>query len=325
MIRADDGTSVIQFAIWPLFRVKGSNPMRVLVPLDGSPLAETALGPATQLLGAATTPGTLILARVVEASIGTAAFVLAYDQAINAAVENANDYLRDLAARPELAGLIVERHTVVATNTVGALITQEAERRQAELIVMSSHGRGGLALVALGSVATQVARASAVPVLVVRAADTFFGPRLPTEPFDVLVPLDGSVFAEAALPQAMTMAQAFQGAVRLLMVIPPAVPGDIQPPHATTADEAAAYLRGVARRLESSGIPITTQVAIGEPGETIPALAHKPNVACDLIVMATHGRSGLRCLLVGSVTEAVMRQTRKPLLIVPAALARISA
>lgn len=299
--------------------------MRLLVPLDGSPLAEFALGPAAQLLRASPTPGTLVLVRVVEAAPGSAAFVLAYDQAITTAVEVATDYLRDVAQRNSLQGLTVEFHAVLAADSIGAIIVHEAAKRQCDDIVMSSHGRSGLARMALGSVAAQVARLSTVPVFIVRAGGDLFAGRPSASPFTLLVPLDGSPFAERAIAPALALARELHGAIRLLMVVPPAVAGDIQPPDMTTADEAAAYLRAAQSRFATSDVAVTTQVAIGEAAHVIAALSQKPDAVCDLIVMATHGRTGVPRLVLGSVTDAVLSHTQKPMLVVPAVLAKTTA
>jgi len=120
----------------------------------------------------------------------------------------------------------------------------------------------------------------------------------------VVIPLDGSELAEQALAPACRIAERFGGELLLLRVVTPERP---------LVEEAEAYLSGLA--LPVLGLSIRTRVLCGAPPELIIAAAAESGA--DLIVMSTHGRAGLLRLLYGSVTEAVLRGSPVPVLVVP--------
>jgi nucleotide-binding universal stress UspA family protein len=141
----------------------------------------------------------------------------------------------------------------------------------------------------------------------------------------ILVSLDGSALAEQALAPAFSVAAKYNAAIVLLRVVPPerALPGlqylAVRPngaaadPAQDLIDEAQDYLARVT--LPMQGVPVHTRVLVGAPPELIVATAFE--AAADLIVMSTHGRTGLTRLLYGSVAEAVLRGSPVPVLLVP--------
>jgi nucleotide-binding universal stress UspA family protein len=143
----------------------------------------------------------------------------------------------------------------------------------------------------------------------------------------ILVALDGSELAEAALAPAFALAEKFGGEVVLLRVTvagrvfagAPLVASRTYFPEAETllTDErdAADYLQRINRRCRNSGVTIRTRALPGTPAEAVVAAAR--DEAADLIVMSTHGRSGLDRLVYGSVAEAVLRGAHVPVLLVP--------
>lgn len=151
---------------WP-----GDRPLRILVPLDGSELAEEALGPASNLadvLGAK-----MLLLRVVAPRCYGLAEDYAEDyRSLEAALESglaeARSYLEAVASRLRGAGRAVEVHEVLGP--VGSMIAAEAQQQGASLIALATHGRGGLARLVMGSVATAVLHRTEVPLLLVRPA-----------------------------------------------------------------------------------------------------------------------------------------------------------
>ena len=143
----------------------------------------------------------------------------------------------------------------------------------------------------------------------------------------ILVPLDGSELAERALEPAIRIAEKFGGEVILLRV---AVPETMlvglacltpQPYEVYDADlwrdqeEAQAYLSGITTRWAAAQVPVRTEVISGTPPEMIVEAAQE--AGADLVVMSTHGRSGLSRLIYGSVAEAVLRGARVPVLLIP--------
>jgi nucleotide-binding universal stress UspA family protein len=134
----------------------------------------------------------------------------------------------------------------------------------------------------------------------------------------ILVPLDGSELAQVALPHAVHLAALFQAELILLRVAyAPAYPGSdpVTAQHAVVA-ESDIYLKAVATSLSAQGFTLHTSVRYGNAAEEIIAFASQESVA--LIVMATHGRSGVGRWLLGSTAERVLRGTTVPILLVRA-------
>lgn len=142
----------------------------------------------------------------------------------------------------------------------------------------------------------------------------------------ILVTLDGSDFSERALEPAFHIAKKFGAEVVLLRALSAevvAVAAGSGPQYVELSrmherhdrEEAESYLRSLKAQWLATGVPILTQVTVGAPPEQI--LAAADTGAVDLIVMSTHGRSGLSRFLYGSVAEAVLRGTQRPVLMIP--------
>lgn len=143
----------------------------------------------------------------------------------------------------------------------------------------------------------------------------------------VLVPLDGSPLAEMALPTAIELLRDSPDATLILLRAAEAttLPG-VDPTGAQVAvvHEAEEYLEDVAARARDEGVSrVITSVWYSQPAKAIVEAA--PVRGADLIVMSTHGRSGLRRIVLGSVAESVLRGTQTPILLVPAAGVRVDA
>jgi nucleotide-binding universal stress UspA family protein len=141
----------------------------------------------------------------------------------------------------------------------------------------------------------------------------------------ILVPLDNSKLAELALPDALTLAQLNKATITLLHVIPPShLPTADYPVTPVLIDQfiedqrkwAQGYLDEVRNRLRSEGVTIQTAVEVGLAAETIIDYAAEYHV--DLIVMSTHGRSGLQRWVYGSVADKVLRGAHVPVVLVRA-------
>lgn len=144
----------------------------------------------------------------------------------------------------------------------------------------------------------------------------------------ILVPLDGSDLAEAALPSAEELARKFHSRIVLMQVVdfpPPTLPDEpgmmtpIQPEILDEAAEAEAlhaeqYLATLCDRLNKDGLSATYHVARGNPADEIINYAKERSM--DLIAMSTHGRSGLASLVFGSVAHEVLRHSRTPILLI---------
>jgi nucleotide-binding universal stress UspA family protein len=253
----------------------------------------------------------------------------------------ARSYLAEVIQRPDLAGIKTERAILVGL--AAEAILDAVRSHQADVIVICSHGRTGVTRWALGSVANHVVHHSPVPVLVVRQQGTLPGEPVAAgaRPFRVLVPLDGSALAEAALLPAASLAAGLAapepGALQLVQI----VHHERHQAHEATAahqareaalQEAESYLAVVAERLRSGSLaPLKLQVSwsavwnldvaaglIDAAEQGIMAQGQQAGGAgpCDLIAMATHGRTGPRRWVMGSITERVLRGTKLPLLVV---------
>lgn len=318
---------------------------RIVVPLDGSPRAEQAIPVAARLVRASA--ASLVLVRVALIPFESSRWrspvvppeVIQHD--IDAELDHVKTYLEGAATLSALAGLTVETHVLVGS-VVAQRLLSAAQSLQADLLVMCSHGYSGLTRWALGSVVLHVARQSSVPVLVLHEQAGALPNLQPgeTRPVRVLVALDGSAFAEAAVAPAASLSAAWSapwpGALHLAHILPfPLSEESGQTERVTLARERAliaakAYLRRVEQSLQEGEVAglkllVTSSVAVhadvaealmrmAEHGSSLEAVAGVNG--CDVIAMATHGRGGLKRWALGSVTERVLGASRLPLLIV---------
>jgi len=298
---------------------------RILVPLDGSPLAEQALGCAIALARAL--PAELVILRAVsippdtQEVLGSAGLEVA---ALREQVEEeASTYLREVARELEDVHLSVQQ--VVRHGPPSEAIVDYAAEGDIRQIVMTTHGRTGISRWTHGSVAERVLQAASVPVLMVRAEER----KLHISPPQVslrriLVPLDGSKVAEQVLSSATDIAQALDAEMILFQVPIIHVSGSLSgdwylPIHGvleTATQDAEAYLDRVAAGLREEGVTVSTAMRIGGVADSIIGYAQANQV--NLIAMCTHGRTGLGRWLLGSVADRVLRGSRVPILLVRA-------
>jgi nucleotide-binding universal stress UspA family protein len=284
----------------------------ILIPLDGSPLAERALGYAA-LLSQRSGARTVLIESVHPRTLPG----IDPGDEQTARTQRAEEYLRTAATRFGAETTRVDTH-VSADEPVEAIL-DGATRYQADLIVMSTHGRGGLSRMLYGSVADQVLRRTTIPVLLV---PSIVEHAWPTQgPLSLLIPLDGSALAAEALQSAEMLIESFGAKLTLLRVVqPPAYPlygeGYAYVPYDEDAEiaEARRYLEDEALQLTDLGPRVDTEVAVGDPARIIGEIARERDV--DVVVMATHGSGGLSRLLLGSVATGTLRHTTAPLLLV---------
>jgi nucleotide-binding universal stress UspA family protein len=301
----------------------------VLVPLDGSFRAEQALPVAARLARA--TGGSLLLARVVNPPIdysgGLSPVPMMTEQIIESETIGVADYLTAIAARPLLAG--IETTTEVLFGFPGQQLIEAATAHGSDLVVLCSHGRTGFTRWALGSVAHTLVHQSTVPVLVLRQEDVLAHVEM-ARSFCTLVPLDGSLLAEAALApaEALTaaLAVADRGALHLVQVVKDfhskAEEGEVFESNEEARRLARSYLATVAERVESkvAGRTLAVIASVELASDVASALLGVAEQAgpggCDLIAISTHGREGLERWVMGSVTQRLLDTTRLPMLIV---------
>jgi nucleotide-binding universal stress UspA family protein len=239
---------------------------------------------------------------------------------------NANTDLDAAAALVRAPGVAVER--LIAQGEPDDAIREAIGGRGADMIAMASHGRGAVGRALFGSVADRVTRGSTVPVLIVRAADD--APPSHVTLDRIVVPLDGSALAERALPVAAAIARRLKVPVAIVRAIDaatavPVAPGAIGIAPAGSApviaqlwddaeNEARTTVRDAVATLEQDGVQASGETLNGSPFFAI-SEATRPG---DLLVLTSHGRSGIGRWLLGSVAEKLVREAPAPVLLVPA-------
>jgi nucleotide-binding universal stress UspA family protein len=303
---------------------------RLLVPLDRSELAEDALGQATAIARAAHAGVDVVL---VHQLLPFGAFG---DAPWNAGqIDAEHKYVQSIA--DELAsGASVSATQTVLTGSPAEMICRRAQEVEADLIVMTSHGRTGLSRAWLGSVADGVLRQSSVPVLMLRPLETATNRRAAKHLFKhILVPLDDSMLAQDILASASSLAACTGASVTLLRVVDPvpmillaselpvAYPATVRDVEATeqVVADAQKEIGRVAQQIrDESHAEIDAQVVVdSSAAHAIIEFARTHEI--DVIAMATHGRGASR-LLMGSVADKVVRGSGLPVLLHrPAAVA----
>ncbi|MBN1135318.1 MAG: universal stress protein [Anaerolineae bacterium] len=299
---------------------------RILVPLDGSPLAEQALPCAVTLargMGAE-----LVLLRAVWILPDILEILDESTVELNAVVDEleaeANSYLGALADQLREAGL--SAYSVVRRGPAAEAILDYAEQMNIDQIVMATHGYSGIKRWTHGSVAERVLQTARTPLFLVRASEQDLDSdwRQPVRCRRILVPLDGSPAAEQILPTAVTVAKAMSGDLILFQVPIVHVSGwmtgewylPIQGMLDTAEGDAHLYLSTIAGRLMEQGLHVVTATGSGSVADCIVEYAEANRI--DLIAMCTHGRTGLARWALGSVADRVLRASSAPILLVRA-------
>jgi len=296
---------------------------KVLIPLDGSKTAEKVLPYARHLAGKLKIPIELLaVIDIAEMATHIAAEKARYlNTMIEDGVRASTTYLRGIATTFPDANVTCTVEKGRAEDT----IIERGEADSSLLITMATHGRSGLNRFLLGSVAEKVLRGSTNPLLLIRAADEAKGEgeaRLTS----IVVPLDGSELAESVLPGVATLAKMLDLEVVLFRAyhIPyNAYGGDdgymVNYDELLTSvrDESNEYLEKKVAELKKLGVAkVSAATKEGFPGDEIIALGRR--TPDNLIAMCSHGRSGVRRFVLGSVTETVVRHSGDPVLVVRA-------
>jgi nucleotide-binding universal stress UspA family protein len=264
--------------------------IRILVPLDGSPTAETILPALMPLVGRRPTTLTLlqILDRVDE-------------------IEASRSYLSRLQKDLKRDG--VQAVPLVELGRPADEILNWAQPRKHDLAAMTTHGRTGLRRAFMGSVAEEVVRHSTIP-LVLNRPDTKIG-----DWKRIVVALDGSAISERILDEATRLARLLQATLHIVRVSLPLLPtADMFfEPMPSAAEDPEPYLEEICTRLAGRGIFAVPVLREGFAGVEIGEYASE--ISAGLIAMMTEGRSGFPRLLSGSVAEEVLRSAPCPVLV----------
>jgi nucleotide-binding universal stress UspA family protein len=294
----------------------------ILVPLDGSPFAEQAVPLASRIAQRSGSKLRLAFVHKLPAAPVDCAAAKLFTSIEEVTRKAERAYLRGIQAKLREGGIRLSS-AVTLTGDPGPALAQYAGEMAIDLVVMATHGRGGIRRAWLGSVADHLIRHLQVPMLLVR-------PTKGVEPQGwpaagrILVPLDGSPFAEQALEMGATLARTLDTEVTLLQVVPPVLPlPDPALPGPSAYDEELTelcraqvqdYLDDVVERLRARGLRATGVAAVGwNTVESILDVARPEQIA--LVVLATHGRGGLRRLALGSVADQLVRGADVPVLV----------
>lgn len=289
---------------------------KILVPLDGSVPSERALNPAHTL--ALNMSAEMVLFRVappIPFVADSMEIQQVYEQVTALNRSDARQYLVG-ALQSHFPETTVPTIIEAVSGSVISSILDYASRSEVDLIVMLSHGRSGVQRWFYGSVAEMVLRGAPCPLFVVRSDS-------PVR--KALITLDGSSLAERALEAGVAVALSMGADVTLLQCVEPLGsrevaqleglrPGLGHDLQSQVQDEAGTYLRDQAARLSRPELEIEVAIQVGPAGQRIVEYAERNDV--DLIVMASHGRSGLSRWVYGSVAEKVLRGASCSLLVV---------
>jgi nucleotide-binding universal stress UspA family protein len=291
----------------------------LLVPLDGSKLAEACL-PAAVALGKALGSSVMLL-HIIEKD---ASPEIHGDRHLTNE-DDACKYLDQVARDFFPPDMEVETHvhTEMVSDITRSIVDHTGEYAP-DLIVMCTHGEGGLREFMMGSIAQQVIGRAHTPILLVKAGEP--GAVAFTSFKRILLPLDGDPEHEKCLPVAVELARQFDASLSLMTAVHTlatlggerAASGWMLP-GATRAildiDEQTAidYLEGIAVEQRAQGVKVNIFVRRGDPPQQIINAAQN----FDLIVLATHGKGGMKAFWAGSVGPKVVIEARIPLLLVP--------
>ena len=304
---------------------------RILVPLDGSEFSERVLPVAKRLATDLSLPVRLL--HTIEPEHPS------ISQSLNERLYYIHSaHHRGLHARayaePVRAGLMESGISVditVPQGEPGDAIVEEADRELGTLIAMSSHGRSGASRWWTGSVADRVLHRTRSPLLMIRPGDRR-GAAASGEFGRIVVPVDGSELAEQALPHAAYLGRAMGLVVELVRVVPsveeysglaalgPASLVSQAPSYAEyralVEGEAEEHLAQLGGQLRQEGAMADWRILHGPAAATI--IDHSVAREDALLVMTTHGRSGVARMVLGSVAERVVRQSGEPVLLIRA-------
>lgn len=294
---------------------------RIVVPLDGSQLAETVL-PVVVSLGRKLNAQVILLhalERDAPREVHGEKHLTNEDEAAQ--------YLSEIEKRFFQGYIRVESHVHTSeVEDVAESIVEHIAEFKPGLIAMCTHGRSGLRTRLFGSIAQKVVTAGRTPVLLVDPAK--FDPVARYQCERMLVPMDGDPEHEGGLPAAQALAKACKASLDLLLVVPTAQTLSGEPaataillPGATRAvldislEHAQEYLGKKVEAIQSAGFQARANLLRGDPAASIVSASQDLN--SDLIVLATHGKQSMQAFWEGSISPKIITQSSVPVLLVP--------
>ena len=293
----------------------------LLIPLDGSSLAESVLPAAASLAKRLKTDITLI--HIIEKDPPETV----HGQRHLTSAKQAKNYLNSIEALDILNGIKTEIHVhEESVKNIPLSIAEHTNELHQDLIVMCTHGSSGLHGMIFGSIAQQVISFGKKPVMLINPAqkktknDCSFS--------NFLIPLDGNPEHEQAVNYATWLAKRCNAGLHLLVAIPQFgnmsgrftasnrfLPGTTSKMMDMIVPDAIEYLENLEKKIAQPGIEISTIISRENPANAIEDSAKK--IKADLIILATHGTKGAEAFLEGSVTPKISKSSKIPLLLVP--------
>lgn len=288
---------------------------RILVPLDGSKLAELALPCAEELAGVFNSEVVLIGICEPEES--------PYSHMCQLYIEKIAEVVGNRIKK--VSSTVIVKPVALDGRPAEGIIDY-AEKNDVSLIIMASHGRSGIMSWTLGSVANKVLQRTGTPILLIRAKASYLEAGAQGLFNRILVPLDGSDVGEVVLPHVRQLTEKLESEVVLLQVVAPG-----QHVHTiggldyvrfaeqqieSMKAEAKEYLDKVSKRLAGTKGMVRSEVRVGDTTHEIIKFADEANIR--LVTISSHGRSGIRQWISGSVTHKILHAGNTPLLLVKA-------
>lgn len=293
----------------------------IVIPLDGSGLAEAVLPMAEKL--AAGLNSTVTLLHIIEKD---ASPVIHGDRHLTTDLE-ARSYLEDIARNhfSTAPDVNVHVHQTATRDIADGILAHQAELSP-DLIIICTHGRSGLRQIMFGSIAQQVVESGRTPVLIIRPQSAALPPSGPIQ--TLLAAADNDPAHGQGLQTALKLGLAVNARVHVVGVIPTV--GTLSGKHATTGKfmpattyqaleiaekELGFFLRQKIQPFSETGADVYLQIGRGDPASIITKTAE--TVAADIIILGTHGKAGTKAFWSGSMAAKVIKQTLCPLLLVP--------
>ena len=302
---------------------------KILVPLDGSDVAECVLPhvEAIATRNAMVDVTFLYVIQPLDVPLTKPEFKTHIESEAKSA---ADEYLNKLINGLKYKDVV---HGKVILGKVAENIVDYATDNNIGLIIMATHGLSGISRWVRGSVADKVLHESKIPILLIKASSCQEAVYNKQQKITILVPLDGSELAEAALEPVREMANQFvvdSVEIVLLRVCELFSPPQSYPPPMSLGweeyveyvtsnckDICQSYLAKVEEQLKEEGLTARSEVLVGNPADAIVDYANQN--APDIIAMSTHGRTGISRWALGSIADKVLKGASSPILLVRSA------
>ena len=293
----------------------------LLIPLDGSKLAESVLPYAAQIAKRLQVSVTLL--HIIE----TDAPEKVHGQQHLTNPAQAEKYLNSISSLEIFKEIGVEVHVhEMSVKDVAKSISEHSQELKQDLVVLCTHGSSGIHQILFGSIAQQVISLGTTPVLLINSLQVYPAEGCKLEKF--LIPLDGNPDHEHVLDYAANLAKLCGANIHLFVAVPRfgnmageftqanrLLPGTTSRMMDMIVADAEEYLSKLKEKLEKDGLKVTASYSRSDPADAITEAA-KTNKS-DLIILATHGKKGAEAFWEGSITPKISKASKIPLLLIP--------